>query len=583
MQDNNIGGDPNKNQVSLGGSQPGNLNLGGGDNANSSKPDVGRRGPIYSSGDVPADIPPSPLSKNGLGMSNKPESSKIEAPEKEEKTVPLGYTPDTQTPPLSNPITAGVHAESPSGDNLSKTKVNSENVGTPDMIGTSTSTEHPISGRRGGKKILKILVVLFLALLVVLAAFLIPKLFKKVPKGKESEVVWWGLWEEGKYIKPLIDEYQAKNPKVKIKYVKQSKEDYRERLMNAMAKGTAPDIFRFHNSWVPMLSKELDNVPASVMGASDYAQTFFPVITSDLTSGSGLVGLPLGYDALTLYINEDIFREENLDPPKTWVELEKDAKLLTKVENGVITQAGVALGRTENVDHWPEIIGLMLVQNGVDMNKIQGKLAEDALTFYTLFSRVDHVWDETLPPSTEAFASGKLAMYFAPSWRAFNIKEINPDLNFRTVPLPQVPKENHNEPDVSYATYWAEGVWARSKNKEAAWDFLKFISSKESLEKLYKNESVVRGFGEVYPRQDMTNLLLEHPVLGSIVSLASEARSWYLADRTFDGPTGINSQINKYFEDAINSLNEAKRAEDVVPTLSQGVSQVLSQYGLVRK
>lgn len=369
---------------------------------------------------------------------------------------------------------------------------------------------------------------------------------------------------------------------MKINYVKQSPQDYRERLASTLAKGEGPDIFAFHNTWTPLFVRDLDGVPPQVMSSADMAQNYYYVISADLTFQGRILGIPLGYDALTLFINEDLFKEAGLNPPTTWVELRDDAKLLTKVVDGRIVQSGVALGRVENVDHWQEILALMMLQNGVNFAKPDPSLVENSLLFYTIFSRSDKVWDETLPSSTEAFAAGKLAMYFGPSWRAFNIKEINPNLNFRTVPLPQIPKENPDEPDISYATYWSQGVWIKSKNKDLAWDFLKFISSRDSLEKMFKQASLVRGFGEVYPRSDMANLLLDHPILGSVVKLAPDAKSWYLASRTFDGPTGINSQLSKYFEDAINALNDNQDSARASETLIQGINQVLTQYGLAK-
>ena len=421
---------------------------------------------------------------------------------------------------------------------------------------------------------------------VVLLAVVSVVSFKILSKKAVSsaEITWWGLWEDDPVVSSLISEYERGNPKIKIKYINQSKQDYRERLANAIAKGNAPDIFRFHNTWVPMFKSELDYVPASVMNASDFAKDYYPVVSSDLSSGSGFVGIPLEYDALTLYINEDIFALAAKNPPTTWDELRRLAIELTKKdEQGRIIQSGVALGRTENVDHWQEILGLMMLQNGVNMTKLTGKLAEDVLTFYAIFSSVDGVWDGTLPSSTAAFAGGKLAMYFGPSWRAFNIVEQNPSLKFKTVPLPQLPRVGTATSDIAYATYWAEGVWARSKNKTAAWDFLKFISTKESLAKMYTNASRQRLFGEPYPRVDMADLLKDHPVLSSIITRAPYAQSWYLASRTFDGPTGINSLIGKYFEDAVNAVNSGTPAAKALEPVQLGVTQVLSQYGLISK
>jgi len=304
-----------------------------------------------------------------------------------------------------------------------------------------------------------------------------------------------------------------------------------------------------------------------------------------LSNGNSIVGIPLGYDALTLFYNEDIFAKAGKTPPATWDDLRVLARELTiKDDQGVITQAGIALGRTENVDHWPEILALLMLQNNVDLSSPVGKNAEGALTFFTNFSLVDGVWDATLPPSTQAFAAGKLAMYIAPSWRYFEIKSSSPDLKFKTAIIPQVPKDNPSQPDITYATYWAQGVSAKSSNKTAAWDFLKFLSTQESMQKMFQSAATTRGFGQIYPRTDMAQLLSDHPILGPIVSQAPGAQSWFLASRTFDGATGINSQLANYFGDAINMVANGKgSATQALTTCAQGIAQVLSQYRLVVK
>lgn len=434
---------------------------------------------------------------------------------------------------------------------------------------------------------IKIILSVLVLLVIIVLGYLGFKFLKErapVTPLTQNKITWWGLWEDPNIVTPLIDEYQAENPNVKIEYVRQSSQDYRERLESSLSKGEGPDIFFFHNSWAPMFKDKLDKIPAGVMSAGEFAQTFYPVIASDVTSGTGLLGIPLGYDALTLYINQDIFDAAGKTPPETWDELRKTAKELTiKDSEGVITQAGVALGITQNVDHWPEILALMMIQNGANLAKPTGELAEKALEFYTIFSKEDNVWDETLPTSTIAFAAGKVAMVFGPSWRALEIKEQNPNLRFKAVAPPHLPKEDPNEPDIAYATYWIQGVWTRSGQKDAAWNFLKFMSRKETLEKLYTNASKVRLFGEPYPRADMADLLSSHPLVGAIIAQAPNATSWYLAARTFDGPTGINSQINKYYEDAVNAVNDGVDSAKALETTAKGVAQILAQFGVSSK
>lgn len=479
------------------------------------------------------------------------------------------------TPPKSVYETPVSHTETP----VSSPQTSPES-GTPSPTPLMGSIVPPAQKKRPP---VKLLAIIGGAVLIVLMIVLITRGIASRKSAPTGEITWWGLWEEESTVAPLIAEYQTKNPKVKIKYIKQSQQDYRERLTNALAKGTGPDVFRFHNTWVPMFKKDLDILPSAVISAAEYSQNFYPVAASDLTYGTGIVGVPLMYDGLALFINEDIFTSAGKSPPTTWDDLRSLARELTvKDGEGNITQAGVALGRTENVDHWPEILGLMMLQNGVRLTNPTGKLAEDALTFFTIFSSADGVWDAAQPPSTQAFAAGKVAMYIAPSWRALEVRQQNPNLNFKTVKVPQLAKINPSEPDVTYATYWAEGVWARSKNKTEAWNFLKFLAEKESLQKMYLNATKTRLFGEPYPRVDMASLLAADPALGGVIAGAPDAQSWFLVSRTFDGPTGINSLINKYFEDAVNAVNERTSATKALETAAAGVNQVLSQYGLVK-
>jgi multiple sugar transport system substrate-binding protein len=433
----------------------------------------------------------------------------------------------------------------------------------------------------------KIAIFAGIGIVAMILIFVIVKVLSSSSKTGASAgtITWWGLWEDASIIQPLISEYEAQHTGLKINYVKSSPQDYRERLTNSLAKNEGPDIFFFHNSWVPMLKGSLDSLPSSVMNPADFAKSYYSVMSSDLTTGSSIVGIPLGYDALTLYVNQDIFDKAGKTPPANWDDFRSIAKQLTvKDDQGVITQAGAAMGRTENVDHWPEILALLMLQNGVDMSNPTGTNAEGALTYFTLFTTTDGVWDATLPSSTQAFAAGKLAMYIGPTWRAFEIQTQNPNLKFKTVPIPQLPKDNPNQSDMTYATYWAQGVWSGSSKKAAAWDFLKFLSTQDSLTKLYQAESKIRSFGEPYPRVDMASLLTSHPIAGSVVSQAPGAVSWYLDSRTFDGPTGINTQMANYFSDAVNAVANGKTTPTkALETVAQGVQQVLTRYKLVVK
>lgn len=450
---------------------------------------------------------------------------------------------------------------------------------TPPVVPTVESVSNTGNPNKKRNIIFGIILFVLLISIVGLAGFALTRR----PSTGTKEIVWWEMWEDESIVKPLIDEYEQSHPGIKIKYVHQDKEDYRQRLSNALTTGNnAPDIFRFHNTWVPMFKNDLDNMPSSVMSPAQFVQLYFPVIQSDLGVGGAIKGLPLNFDTLALFVNEDIFETYGKSAPTNWDDLRALSKTLTIKDpsDGHIKQAGVALGRTENVDHWQEILALMMMQNGVRMSAPNSNLAEQALLFFVQFATRDGVWDDTQPPSTLAFANGKLAMYFGPSWRVFEIKQKNPSLRFKVYPVPQLQKEKPEDPDITYASYWVEGVSQKSQVKPESWEFLKFISSKESLEKLYANESKIRAFGEIYPRTDMANLLSSDPIAGVFVRQAPFAKSWYLASRTWDGTTGINTKISKYYQDAIGSIIAGGSGEAVTKTITSGTSQVLSEYGI---
>ncbi len=419
-----------------------------------------------------------------------------------------------------------------------------------------------------------ILSLLVLGFIVSVVLLVIKVVLPRFQKPKEVTLNYWGLWEAENVMQSLITEWESKNPNVKINYSQQSPQEYRERLQSALARNEGPDLFRFHITWLPMLKNELEAVPVEIMSANEFENNFYPVVKENLRSGSSFLGLPLQVDTLALFYNQQIFQAAGKTPPTTWDELRQTALDLTvRDENGRIQTAGVALGTTSNIEHWSDILGLMMLQNGVNLSQPSSNLAEDALVFYTIFNNTDRIWDETLPNSTLAFAGGKVAMYFGFSWDVFEIKNINPDLSFQVAPVPQLPGT-----DIAWASFWVEGVAKRSQYSKEAWQFLQFLSSQESLQELYQAQSQLRLFGELYPYPAMANLLTGNSLVAPFINQAAKAKTWYLCSRTFDN--GLNDRMIKYFEDAVNAVNNQGSASEVLKTTSQGVAQLLSQYDL---
>ncbi|NCQ65649.1 MAG: extracellular solute-binding protein [Candidatus Pacebacteria bacterium] len=391
-----------------------------------------------------------------------------------------------------------------------------------------------------------------------------------------TELTYWGLWEPDEVVEGIISDFETSHPGTKINYVKQFHKDYRERLQTALDTDEGPDIFRFHASWTPMLKSMLAPIPTSVISSKEFKDNYYPIVTDQLVVGGQYVGVPLMYDGLALFYNEDILNSANETPPSTWAELRLLAtKLTVKSANG-IERAGLAIGNTKNVDHFSDILAVLMLQNGASFSDPNSQETKDALVFYTNFVLKDGVWNDKLPSSTVAFARGDVAMMFAPSWRAHEIAAQNPNLKFKTMTLPQLSDER-----ITWGSYWAEGVSASSNNKELAAKFLGFISSDENLMKLFSKASEVRSFGEIYPKASMAEKLVDNEIISSYLDDAVYAQDWYLNSFTHDN--GINDQMIKYYEDGINAILEGEKVDDVLLTIEEGTKQVLKQYGISTK
>jgi len=430
-----------------------------------------------------------------------------------------------------------------------------------------------LSGGLRKKALLAGGVVFFIILLVIIF----------IPKKKTTQhvtLVWWNLWEDQNVVAPIINDFERQNPDITVEYVQQDPDSYLDRLQTRLQNGSGPDIFTYHNSWLPMLSGDVLPLSSDVITPDEFQQTFYPVMQHDLVQNGAIYGLPLGVDDLALFANTDIFKAAGATVPTNWDDFSKvAAKLTVKDDSGKIKTAGAAMGTYDNITHAPDLISLLLVQQGVNMQKFptDAQNESDALDFYTSFASGEQpVWSSTLDESQLAFAKGNLAMYIGFSWDIFAIQKLNPNLNFAIYPVPAL-----FDTRKTIASYWVQGVSTKSTHQQAAYLFMKYLAQKDTAQKLYTEEAKERGFGEPYARRDLAATLKNNALVYPFVSQLENAASSFFASDTRDGDSGLNSSANAYLQTAVNALlNNGTSSQTVVQTLDQGISQVFQKYGM---
>ena len=400
-----------------------------------------------------------------------------------------------------------------------------------------------------------------------------------VTKKEPVTLTYWGLWDEEEIFKEVIADYTKQNSHVTIKYEKMAPEQYRERLIARSKTGNGPDLFRFHNTWVPAIREVLKYIPTEIMTNEEFEKTFYPIHVKDLKIEDKIYGIPLMVDSSVLIYNETLLKQAGLtSAPAVWVGESNDmlsaVKTITvKDPQGTIITSGIALGTSSNVSHFGEAFGILLLLNGGDLKKLDAPEAAEALQLYRKFAE-DGYWSDAMPNSISAFIEGKTAMILVPSWHIINIKAKNPDLQVKVAPVPK----GLNNTSVSIANYWVEGVNSNSKNQLEAWKFLKFMSQKENMAKIYKAQAVNRTFGIAYSRQDMADLLKDNVYLAPVIAAAKSDTliSLPVVARTYDA--GLNDDILKYLENAINETAKGVGYQSALDTAAKGITQVFERY-----
>jgi len=390
-----------------------------------------------------------------------------------------------------------------------------------------------------------------------------------VPVPEEITLTYFGLWDDKDILEPFIESFEKEYPQITIEYKKLSWDDYRDQFIDNISSDDLPDIFVIRGDSLPKYEDYIFPCPESIVTPDDFKNTFVEAAYDDLVSEDQIYGIPLSVDSLALYYNKDLFEEAELDlPPETWDEVKDYAQELTeKDEDGTITQAGIALGTSKNIG-WPsDILQAMMLQKEISMvdqeknaifNLCSSGLDEvscpgaETLELYTSFIDPEsewQSWDNDLSRNTEMFVQEKLAMMINYSFQVSQIKSQNPDLDFAVAPFPQMEKGEN----ITYARYWVLAVSKKSEHPEQAWDFIKFLSSKENNKEYCTNTS------NPTPRLDLINEPQEDPILGVFIQQALSAKSWYKKD-AYEVEDIFGEAINKVVEEGLTPLKAIDEA-----------------------
>ncbi len=297
----------------------------------------------------------------------------------------------------------------------------------------------------------------------------------------ESVTITWAYWGdpwEVEINEQVIELFEADHPHIQIETFHRPWNDYfKELRANFDNNEPVPDVLFWAQAPIDIPKGYFMDL-APIMETSNYElNDFYPSLLIHFKIGDSIYGLPRDSDTKVIFYNKRLFNQANIPYPKsgwTWDDLRTSALDFKEADVAEYSFAYEA-------NNWWMI---WMWQNKVQVfdNKLfptktslGDPAAAEAIQFFADLTNVDQVTPpyEVLRNSGEIaalFKEDKLAMAFGNHALVPTFTEVE-DLEWDVVGLPRQKRQANLAAGAGYV------IAADTQRPEAAWEFLKFLSS----------------------------------------------------------------------------------------------------------
>lgn len=308
--------------------------------------------------------------------------------------------------------------------------------------------------------------------------------------GKQtiSYLTHWGP-DQVKMLNDAAAAFKKKNPDITVQVRAVPFGNLLTTLRTQGASPSGPTIASIYDLWLPELVRDGLAAKAPDDAAKAVTDGWPGNLADNVTKDGAVRGFPNEVDLYALNYNKTLFAKAGIAaPPKTWAELEADAKKLTAGKGtqgfGVITSwaAGV-------VHPW---LSLVASNGGQLLDGTTPKLTDPKVKAVAdLYKRlVDEGATDpsmstananTTGPYLDNFVNGKTAMLIMANWWQGSLKQAMGDRykDVATAPVPVGP-DGTKSSSVSYSWMTMVNGKANAGKQAAAWKFLTWLNGGDS-------------------------------------------------------------------------------------------------------
>ena len=312
----------------------------------------------------------------------------------------------------------------------------------------------------------------------------------------------WGSKSELDILKPILAEFERKNPDIKVEFV-HIPQNYFQKIHLLFASNLAPDVIFMNNLYLPIYANAGLLEEIKEQEARENSKTFQPFNLSTfynkslkaLSYDNKLYAIPRDISTLVIYYNKDIFDKYNVPcPNKYWTfnDFLILAQKLTKDTNkdGKTDIWGVSF-EEDLLFYLPYLMsdGGGVLSDDLKTLIINTPESKKGLQFYADLRNKYNVAPKKSESASatmaQLFLQQKLAMQLSGRWL---VPKYRTDANFgwNVINFPAGDKGSIVPLD---ASGWS--IAKSSKHKKEARRLIEYLSSKESIEKFCQSGLIV--------------------------------------------------------------------------------------------
>lgn len=284
----------------------------------------------------------------------------------------------------------------------------------------------------------------------------------------------WGSQSEIKILKPILENYEKQNPNIKIDFL-HIPQNYFEKIHLLFASNTAPDVIFINNQNIPIYENYLEDLSSYF----DFTQ-FFEQATSTLSYNDKIYAVPRDVSTLVIYYNKNLFDEYNVSYPNSNWTFEEFLTIAKTLSHKGVWGIGFEKDALYYLPYLMSEGGGILAED-LKTLLINTPNSKKALQFYADLRNKYHVapknYESASATMTQLFLQEKIAMQLSGRWLVPKYRE-SATFNWDVNPFPKGTQGSIVPLD---ASGWALNKF--SKNKTEAIKFIKYLSTKENIEK----------------------------------------------------------------------------------------------------